>query len=226
MFQQLISHDPGWVVLSFAWIVLMIVVGEATRRLGGWAPDVTRKVIHVGVGFWALPTALVFVSPFWAALCPAVFIVLNALSYRFRLMAVIEEDGRGSPGTIYFPLAYVALILLLWPLGERPAMVAGLFAMGFGDAAASIVGRRYGRHTYRVPGGIKSWEGSLAMAAVSFVAILVGTFPLLWQAAWVPAAGAALAATAAEAPASRGLDNLTVPAAAATTFLLLARLMG
>lgn len=221
MLSKIAGHDPLLVGLSFLWIGFVIAGGELARRAAKQPPDMTRKIIHVGVGFWALPTALLFHSPWWAALCPAVFIVLNTLSYKLRLMEVIEEEGQGSPGTIYFPVAFVALILIFWPLGARAAMVAGLFAMGFGDAAASILGRRYGRRTYRTAGGTKSWEGTAAMFGVSFAAILLGTWALLPGPAWMASAAAAAGAAAAEAPAGRGLDNLTVPAAASVVFWLL-----
>ena len=218
-------RDPWLVVLSFLWILFVIALGEAARRLGSFSPDVTRKVVHVGVGFWALPTALWFDSPWWAAACPLTFVLLNAISYRHRLMAVIEDEGRGSPGTIYFPLVYAGLILLLWPLGGRAASVAGLYAMGFGDAAASVVGRRWGRRRYTIGGTTKSWEGTAALAAVSFVAILLGTWAAgLDRPAWIASLGASLVAAAAEAPVGRGLDNLTVPLAAALTFWGLERI--
>ena len=226
MLTSFLQSDPALAALSFGWIVLVILVGESIRRLWSLPADVLRKIVHVAVAAWALPTALFFHDPWWAALCPAVFIVLNALSYRFRLMDLIEEEGEGSPGTIYFPISFSLLILVLWPLGGRAATVAGLFAMGFGDAAASVVGRRLGRHRYRVGGGTKSWEGTAVMAAVSFVAILVGTYPLLWRPAWVPAAAAAAVAAAVEAPAGRGLDNLSVPLASGATFLAVQRLLG
>lgn len=221
MMSRLAGNDLLLVALSFAWIVLVIAVGEITRRVGNYPGDLTRKVIHIGVGMWALPTALLFHSSFWAAFCPLVFILLNAVSYRLRLMEVIEEGGRGSPGTIYFPLSFALLILVLWPLGGRAASVAGLYAMGFGDAAASIVGRRWGRHRYRLGPVVKSWEGTGALLAAAFVFILLGTWPVLGHPAPAASALAAVTAGAAEAPAGRGLDNLTVPIAAALVFLVL-----
>jgi phytol kinase len=224
MFSEIASHDPYLVGLSFLWIALVIAVGELIRRCGRQPPDLTRKLIHVGVGFWALPTALLFQSFWWAAFCPLVFVGLNALSYRFRLMEVIEEEGRGTPGTIYFPLSFALLILAFWPLGSRAASVAGLFAMGFGDAAASIVGRRWGRHRYRVGEAAKSLEGTAAMFVVSFVSILLGTWALLPEPAWLASLGAAVVAAGMEAPVGRGVDNLTVPAAAGVVFWGLASL--
>ena len=212
-------RDQYLVVVSFAWIALVIAFGEGARRLTRASPDLTRKIIHIGVGFWALPTALYFHSPWWAACCPLTFVFLNWLSYHYRLMPVIEVEGRGSPGTIYFPLVFAGLILLLWPHGARAASVAGLYAMGFGDAAASIVGQRWGRHRYRIAGADKSWEGSIAFFIAAFVAIYLGTRILSPHTSnLLPCFGAALLATFAEAPAGHGLDNLTVPITAALVY--------
>jgi phytol kinase len=233
MISGILNSDPALVAVSFGWVVFVIAVGEGTRRLAHLPPDVTRKVIHIGVAAWALPTALLFSSTWWAALMPALFVGLNAISYRLRLMEVIEEEGRGSPGTIYFPLSFAVLILVLWPRDAaqavpagRAAMVAGIYAMGFGDAAASVLGRRYGRRRYRVGGVTKSWEGTAVMFGVSFVAILLGTWPLLGQLAWGAALGAAAVAAAAEAPAGHGLDNLSVPLLGAAAFYLIRGIAG
>jgi phytol kinase len=224
---QRLAPDPVLALLSLAWILVVIAVGEGARRVLHAPPELSRKVVHVGVGFWALPTALLFASPWWAAAVPGLFVILNAISYRYRLLGVIEEAGRGSPGTIYFPLSFSLLILCLWPLeGGRAASVAGLFAMGFGDAAASVVGRRWGRHPYRLGGALKSWEGSAAFLGVTFLAVLLGTWPLVGRLLAAPAAATALGGSLAEAPAGRGLDNLTVPIAGALVFLGLERLLG
>ncbi|KAK3718825.1 dolichol kinase [Vermiconidia calcicola] len=54
-----------------------------------------------------------------------------------------------------------------WELeGEKRevAMIAGVVCVGMGDAAASLIGRRYGRHKWIWVGG-KSLEGSAAFAA-------------------------------------------------------------
>jgi len=226
MLDWFLVSDPRLVLLSFAYIITVIVVSEALRRGLRLPPDVSRKIVHVSVAAWALPTAILFRSPWWAAACPLTFVALNALSYRFRLMDLIEEEGKGNPGTIYFPLSFAAVILILWPLDGRAASVAGLYAMGFGDAAASVIGRRWGRHRYRVGTDTKSWEGTAAMFGFSFTAILLAVHVL--TSAWspLPALVAALVATAAEAPARRGTDNLTVPLSGALAYWLVARGLG
>ena len=39
--------------------------------------------------------------------------------------------------------------------------------------AAAVIGRRFGRHAYRILGATRTWEGSFAMFAFSFVALLL-----------------------------------------------------
>jgi dolichol kinase len=52
-------------------------------------------------------------------------------------------------------------------------MLAGVVCVGMGDAAASLIGRRYGRRKWPWAGG-KSLEGSLAFAIAVTVGLVFG----------------------------------------------------
>ncbi|KAM3415006.1 hypothetical protein BST61_g10143 [Cercospora zeina] len=67
-----------------------------------------------------------------------------------------------------------------WELKEdrrETAMIAGVVCVGMGDAAASLIGRRYGRRKWIWVGG-KSLEGSAAMAFAVAVGLLIAR---AWQ---------------------------------------------
>ncbi|MDH3405013.1 MAG: hypothetical protein OEP45_15440, partial [Acidobacteriota bacterium] len=109
-----------------------------------------------------------------------------------------EERARGeSAGIVCYPLAL--LILALACRGRLEVLAGGWGMLAFGDAAATLVGRRRGRSA--LPwNAAKSWAGALAFAAVSWAAIvaLVGwTAPgrhapsaLFWAAGAAAAIGA------------------------------------
>jgi len=213
------------ILISFVYVFAVLGLAEALRRAFKLDIEFTRKVVHISVGMWAWGTAALFQDKWLAIVTPAVFVVINALSYRFGLFLAMESRDRRNLGTIYFPLAFIALILLFW--GDlKPLFVAALMPMTWGDAFAAVIGRRFGRHRYTVFGATRSLEGSLVMFAFSFVGVWIallafaGGGPMAGL-AWLPALATALLATAAEAVSPFGLDNLLVPAVSAAALALL-----
>jgi dolichol kinase len=70
-----------------------------------------------------------------------------------------------------------------WEVRERDvSMVSGVVCVGLGDAAASLIGRRYGRRKWPWAGG-KSLEGSAAFALAVAVGLSLGKF-WLWFGQW------------------------------------------
>lgn len=64
-----------------------------------------------------------------------------------------------------------------WEIPVRElSMVAGVVCVGLGDAAASLIGRRYGHHKWLWKGG-KSIEGSVAFAVAVFAGLMAAN---LW----------------------------------------------
>ena len=95
--------------------------------------------------------------------------------------------------------------------------------MTLGDAAASLVGLRWGTHEYATWGHRRTWEGTAAMAVVTLLSVLVtlsfvpgsalspdSTPWPVGQTLLVSVLGT-LVATAAEALSPAGTDNLSVP---------------
>jgi phytol kinase len=131
----------------------------------------------------------------------------------------MEEEAGDNRGTVLFPLAFVVLILLLWNQpGGRAALGAGILVLAWGDAAAALIGRRWGRHRYRVGPGWRSLEGSSAMLLTSTLAIVVMGQIMGAPYSLLLVLAAAGAATLLEAASRWGADNLLVPLG--TSFLL------
>lgn len=127
---------------------------------------------------------------------------------------------------------FAAVICVCWGwLGDKLLALASVYAWGFGDAAAALVGKRFGRRalTGAHIEGRKSVEGSLAMFATSFVcvaAVLLFRGGLPWYGYLVIPAATALAAAVVELFSLRGMDTITCPLAAMAVLLPLVHLMG
>lgn len=101
-------------------------------------------------------------------------------------------------------------------------MIAGVICVGLGDAAASLIGRRYG-HRKWLWGGGKSLEGSVAFAAAVLLGLIaaytwlriggwptttpLNSFPIAIGKAGICASTASLT----EAVLTGGNDNVIVP---------------
>ncbi|HEY9781072.1 MAG TPA: diacylglycerol/polyprenol kinase family protein [Leptolyngbyaceae cyanobacterium] len=224
------NSDYIGLVASYVYATTLLVVGEALRRLFGQKPEVTRKIIHIGAGMWVFGVLVLF-DHWESGIVPfATFIFLNYLFYRYRIVGAMDTED-SSPGTVYFAVSVTLLFGLLWrpdgPVDRAPIAVAGVMAMTWGDALAALIGKRIGRHRYRVGQSERSIEGSAAMFFASAVAIFLVLLllpgsslcpysePIGAEWALLAAIVSAASATLAEAVSPHGTDNLFVPLVAA-----------
>ena len=127
-----------------------------------------------------------------------------ALISEITVLALRERDRRGFVfGPVTLGLGAM-LALLLYP---EPAASIAIYALAFGDSAASIVGTAYGRIKVPFTGG-KSVAGSLAC----FVVVML----ISWRIIGDPGTAAVIAAAAMllEAAPTRDFDNLILPVGA------------
>lgn len=213
--------------------------------------DTRRKVFHGMMVAMFLPTAFVdptFVS-LALILVLTVFLLLDLfrasqlppLSKPLTYFLAPYVDGRDHRGPVIVSHIFLLIgcAIPLWlslaaieRTGETPwegwdvprrelGMISGVVCVGMGDAAASLVGRRYGRRRWCWSGG-KSLEGSSAFALAVVLGLSCARLWLLrggWAGdsgdSWLTSIGkACIAATGAsltEAVLTGGNDNVIVP---------------
>lgn len=217
-------------LIALACLMVLIGVSELLKNVAGVSASQTRKLVHVATGIFTFLAPYYFKDKFYPALIPAVFIPFNILATRFGWLSSLHETDQdqsvsGAPltlnyGTVYFPVAFLLLVLLCWDWKVWILQTA-MLVLGLGDAAAALVGEHVKNpHHYKF-GTVKSLEGSLAMFVVSFL-VLYGCLIMFKSDSLVLsqcsstelislAFALALIATAAESLVSGGQDNLTVP---------------
>ncbi|TVY40415.1 Dolichol kinase [Lachnellula occidentalis] len=210
-------------ILCGYWLGIIIVGLLIVFRLSAvYEVDTRRKVFHFMMVAMLLPAT--FVDPAFAALALslmlAIFLLLDLfratqlppLSKHLAYFLTPYVDGRDLKGPLHVG----------WEVPTREvSMVSGVICVGMGDAAASLIGRRYGRRKW-VWGGGKSIEGSIAFAtAVTLTLVLAKSWIRIggWQAnnndGWFVTVGkagvAAWVASLTEAVLTGGNDNVVVP---------------
>jgi phytol kinase len=213
-------------VLSYGYAFGLLMLVEAMGKRFAWPSWITRKIIHIGAGMWVWGILYFFQQRLWGILPFASFIVLNYLFYRRQTFSQMDDD-QSTLGTVYFAVSITILFLLMWwpkgPVDYAPLAVAGIMAMTWGDAFASLIGQSFGKRRYCVFSHYRTWLGSGVMFVFSFFAIAITllifsgssqhpfSLNLPVEKILIISAIAAAIATISEALAPAGTDNLTVP---------------
>ena len=126
---------------------------------------------------------------------------------------------------------FTVVIAVAWGIfGKAELAATAILMWGTGDAAAALVGIPFGKHKVRcrLTDGKKSWEGTLAMFAISFVVgflVLILTWETeLWSVLLLSCVGALFGA-ATELLSPSEYDTVTVPVAITVVLLLLSNIL-
>ena len=228
----------GFTVLV-AYFIICAGTALALRRLFKVPSEVFRKTLHLIL----LGSVFVFVHAFqtwWlSALAAIAFIVfvLPVLALAERLSCYSRILVERKPGEIKRSMIaafgmFAILVTVCWGLlGQKYLVIASVSGWGFGDAAAALVGKRFGKRFIEgsMVEGRKTLEGTVAMFVVSFVSILFVLLiyrPVKWF-GYVPIAAMAAAVSAiVELFTKDGMDTLTCPLATAAVLIPLVYLWG
>jgi dolichol kinase len=213
--------------------------------------DTRRKVFHFMMVAMLLPATYVdpTFAALALALMLSIFLLVDLfraaqlppLSKSLAYFLTPYVDGRDLKGPVVISHIFLLIgcAIPLWlSLGTLPrtgknhlagweiptrevSMVSGVVCVGLGDAAASLIGRRFGRHKW-IWGGGKSIEGSVAFAVAVWTALVlaklwlrIGGWPANNYDSWIVTGGksvvAAALASLTEAVLTGGNDNVVVP---------------
>ena len=220
-------------ILCYLYIVGIIVI--AVRIDHKFPKNLKRKFLHIMIGnfVYIIPffTFTTFPAnfPFFVA-SPFILLTLSAspaspfnLKNKISGLADIATGGHQF-GLVLYAISYT--ILAFFFSAKPYVMIAGILPMAFGDAAASLIGQKMGRHQFNIFSR-KSIEGTTAMFTITFVSVTLSLLlfsylcPFSTSILLLASLGVAALATGIEALTPKGLDNLTVPLISALAFLLL-----
>ena len=207
-----------------ALIVVCLAILLPVRFLTKIPSFIFRKLLHI-VAFSGISLMILMAGSWEAAaitsgsLALVIYPILMMVENKpwFDKLFVQKSPGEIKKSMLLLFIMFTAVIAAAWGIFGQPLLAAAAILMwGTGDAAAALVGIPFGRHKVhcRFTDGKKSWEGSIAMLAVSFSAGLA--VMILSKNAGIPgallSAGiGSLAGTGAELFSPSEYDTVTVP---------------
>lgn len=237
----MLSDVIGAAILLAYYLGFCFLLPTLLKSWAGVPTEWVRKIQHVSYSL-SIFLLLDLFSTWYAAIAAASLLVLLAYpallaieKSPFYQVNFVDRKARGGElrkQLIYVQLSFAILIFIYWGLlGTSWQYIAAVAVMawGFGDAAAALVGKAFGRRRIlpRLIESAKTYEGTFAMILVAGLALF---FTLLcyagkpWYVSLLIAAIVAPVCGAVELFSRRGVDTLTVPLSAAILILPLVQL--
>lgn len=229
----LFSQALSCFMVFLIFIIPALAVLALIRSLTKIPSFVFRKLLHIAA--FTFSSLMILTAQSWQATALACVIAMLML---YPMLTICEKKAwyagffvQKSAGEVRRSMmmifcAVAGIVCVAWGLfGQQQLAACAIFMWGTGDAAAALTGIPFGRHKVksRWTDGKKSWEGSAAMIAASFVS---GFCVLLWgqKLGWPHALGAAgitaILGTAAELFSPGEYDTATVPVIMTAALLL------
>lgn len=214
---------------------LVLIMLHFTMRMPKY---VFRKLLHL-VAFTSVIEMILVAENWMSASITAllfallVYPILKLFEDRpwFSGLFVQKKDGEVKLSLLLLFFTAAAVIAFTWGLaGKRHIAIAAILMWGVGDAAAALVGTKFGKHKVKMSlaDGKKTWEGSLAMFITAFVC---GALSLLllsdmrWYQCLAMTLPSAAVAAFAELVSRNGNDTVIVPVAVTLTLSLISVLV-
>jgi len=233
--QELWSGVSDILLYFLIWVLIAFCIRKFTK-----IPDEPfRKFLH----FILLGSLLVWTFAFDKWWLAAITSILFAIAV-FPLLKLAEKikgfskflterkSGELKFSLLVVFLMYAIIVSVCWGIfNDKLLALCSIYAWGVGDAAAALIGKRFGRHglTGKHIEGRKSVEGTLAMFCCSLICVLVVLLlrgGLAWYAYLIIALLTAAASAAVELFTKGGMDTITCPLAAMTVLLFTIHLFG
>lgn len=233
---MLLNDLWGTFVLLAYYLVLAALLPTLLKVRFGVARELVRKLQHVVYSLSIFLLLELFSTWYLAIMAASLLVVIGypvllliekTAWYRRVFVDRTKEGGELRRQLLYVQLSFALLIYIFWGMfgfDWRYVIAVAIMAWGFGDAAAALVGKAFGRHRFlhRLIDLGKTREGTIAMAAFAGLAAF---FTLLtygnqtWQVSLIIAVIIAPICAVIELFSRRGRDTITVPLTAAFTIM-------
>src|SRR3989344_5625041 len=193
------------ILFLFLFISLALIVGvEVLKRRFLISTPITRRCTHIGAALIAALSPLFLGREIIIISC-LFFALLLFLSRRSNFFSSIHNVNRSTLGEVFLPLGEAFSALFFLPGGIKEFQF-GVLVMGLSDAAAGIIGDKFGKHKVTIFGNKKSIEGSISFFLITLLLTFIFVPTVGFHLILIP-----LVLMFVELVLGYGLDNLALP---------------
>lgn len=222
----------GLVTLALYYLLFLLLLPTLLKVRADVPNELVRKIQHVVYSLsvfimlemfstWYLAIGAAFLFALLAF--PALFCLEKTAWYKRTFVDRSAGGGELRRQLLYVQLTFAILIFIFWGLSGSKwhyVVAVAVMAWGFGDAAAALVGKAFGKRRvlHRFIEGAKTLEGTGAMIVFAGLAIFLTLLIYAGKAWYLSLLIAVLVAPVCgiiELFSRKGTDTLTVPIAAA-----------
>lgn len=129
----------GYLVIYGYIFFSILVLGKLLLKI---VPvELSRKFIHISLFMVWVFIDIFFKNTIHQVIIPFTFIIINYLSYKFKLFKSIEREEDNHLGTVYFSIAIFVILLVAYIYPELYIYTGiSTFCLTFGDGFASFIG--------------------------------------------------------------------------------------
>jgi hypothetical protein len=131
------------IIISVLFVFIVIGISTLLTKKNILKDEGSRKFIHIGVSNWWIIAMLFFDNNIYASIVPALFVILNYISYKKNIFTAMERDGsKEDLGTVYYAISLFILSLITFKnINYSYIGALGILTMGYGDGFAAVIGK-------------------------------------------------------------------------------------
>lgn len=137
----------GYLIIFTYIFALIFLVGPLIKKVTNL--ETSRKIIHIFLFMVWIFIDIFMKNTIHQVIVPIIFLILNSMSYKFKIYKSIERENKNHFGTVYFAIAITIIMLIsyIYPKFYYSSGVA-TFALTFGDGFAALIG--YNTNTKKI----------------------------------------------------------------------------
>lgn len=162
-------------IIVYGYLFICFFILSLLRYYFDIKTEYTRKIMHFLTGLTWFIINHFYINEIHMIIIPLTFVLINILSYKFKIFKIVERTEKNHFGTVYYAIGI--LILQILNYFKPPFIMAtsiSVIILTFGDGAASFFGSLFKNNKLKLLFD-KSITGFLSFILFSILGILIYT---------------------------------------------------